>query len=81
MRNGHIKPQVEDKKPPNQWMEEEIDQLIKGLKLYGKDVLKFQEHLPNRSHREIQKKLITYKKSLEKLNKSENEEILEILTK
>jgi hypothetical protein len=52
-----------------------------GLKLHGKNMLKLQEHLPNRSRKEIKNKFRIYKKTLEKQKTSANSELMEILEK
>ena len=56
MKKGRTKKMAEARKPYNFWTEEELEQLEQGLKLHGKDVLKLQEHLPNKSRQEIQSK-------------------------
>ena len=53
VKAGITKEQGESRKPSNFWTEEENDQLEQGLKLYGKNMLKLQEHLPNKNKKEI----------------------------
>ena len=79
-KTGRIKKQGEAWKPPNFWTEEENDSLEQGLKLYGKNMLKLQEHLPNRSKKEIENKY-NYKRKHMKDNEAEKSELTEILAK
>ena len=77
MKAGLIKEQGEGRKPRALWTEEENDY----LKLYGKNMLKLQEHLPNKSNKQIEDKYNNYKKKLKKESTAATSELLDILNK
>ena len=81
MKAGVIKEQGEARKPDNFWTEEENDKLEQGLKLYGKNMLKLQKHLPFRSKKEIVNRFRSCKRKLKKVNAAEACELSEILAK